>query len=141
MDQRMLHYIGGPMDGLVQLTTAESHPFVITVNIDTDGYYAVQYQVAGQQIGDLVLTQDDFVARWHQRNSADDFMTGDTVIVKATGARAMAFMPSTTVYEGGTSVSGWMIKTAEGSLIFALPDEIRVATAAELAEGDDAGPA
>jgi hypothetical protein len=54
----------------------KDHPFAASMNTDTDGYYAMEYQVAGQRVGDLVLTDDDVIGRWHQRSSADDFMTG-----------------------------------------------------------------
>jgi hypothetical protein len=62
-----------------------------SMSTDTDGYYAMDYQVAGQSIDDMELTEDDVIAQWHQRSSANDFMTGDTVIVKATGASATVF--------------------------------------------------
>ena len=137
MSQRMVHFVGGPADGYVQLMDEKDHPFAVSMNTDTDGYYAMEYQVAGQRIGagDLKLTNDDVIARWHQRSSAHDFMTGDTVIVKATGARAMAFASTTYVNADGTTGEGWMI-AVDSNLTFVAADEIRIATAEELNEDD-----
>jgi hypothetical protein len=39
MPRRMVHYVGGPADGLVQLMKEDHHPFVMSLNSDTDGYY------------------------------------------------------------------------------------------------------
>jgi hypothetical protein len=134
MSQRMVHFVGGPADGYVQLMDEKEHPFSVSMTTDTDGYYAMEYQVAGQSIGDLELTGEDVIARWHQRSSAHDFMMGDTVIVKATGARAMAFGPTTRVHSDGTTDEGWTI--AMGSnLTFVAADEIRTALPQELDRG------
>jgi hypothetical protein len=129
MSQRMVHFVGGPADGYVQLIDEKDHPFAMSMSTDTDGYYAMDYQVAGQRIGtgDLELTSDDVIARWHQRSSAHDFMTGDTVIIKATGARAMAFAPTTRVNADGTTNEGWMI-AIDSNLTFVAADEIHIAT-------------
>jgi hypothetical protein len=133
----MVHYVGGPLDGRVQLVNSGRHPFVVSVNTDTDGYYGMEYQVAGQRIGvaDLELTSDDVIARWHQRSSADDFMTGDIVIVKETGVRAMAVAPMSVVYDDGTTDEGWSV-SIEAQMVFVKPDEIRIATAQELNDQD-----
>ena len=61
----------------------------------------MEYDVAGQQVDGLDLTDDDVIARWHQRSSAEDFMTGDKVVVKATGVRAMAFAPTSGIQLAG----------------------------------------
>jgi len=137
MTERMVHYVGGPLDGRVQLVNSGRHPFVVSVNTDTDGYYGMEYQVAGQRIGvaDLELTSDDVIARWHQRSSADDFMTGDIVIVKETGVRAMAVAPMSVVYDDGTTDEGWSV-SIEAQMVFVKPDEIRIATAQELNDQD-----
>ena len=137
MTQRMVHYVGGPADGYVQLMEEDHHPFVMSLSTDTDGYYGMEYQVAGQRIGesDLELTNDDVVARWHQRSSSHDFMTGDTVIVKATGARAKVFAPTTYVNDDGTTDEGWTI-VVDSNLTFVAADEIRIAAPEELEEGD-----
>jgi hypothetical protein len=133
----MVHYVGGPLDGRVQLVNSGRHPFVVSVNTDTDGYYGMEYQVAGQRIGvaDLELTSDDVIARWHQRSSADDFMTGDIVIVKETGVRAMAVAPMSVVYDDGATDEGWSV-SIEAQMVFVKPDEIRIATAQELNDQD-----
>ena len=88
MPQKMMHYVGGPLDGHVKLMQEDRHPFMVSLNTDTDGYYVMEYQVGGRRIGagNLELTSDDIIARWHQRSSAQDFMTGDAVIVKDSGA-------------------------------------------------------
>lgn len=135
MSQRMVHYMGGPADGHVGLMEEEQHPFVVSMSTDTDGYYGMEYQVAGQHIGDLELTSDDIIARWHQRSSAHDFMTGDTVIVKATGARATLFAPTSQVKADSTSDDGWTI-AIDSKLIFVGVDEIRIAIAEELNTDD-----
>lgn len=128
MSERMVHFVGGPADGYLQLMDESDHPFVVSMSTDTDGYYGMEYDVAGQRIGtgELELTGDDVIARWHQRNSAQDFMTGDTVIVKATGASAMAFAPTTQVKADGSTDEGWMI-VIDSKLLFVAPDEIRIA--------------
>jgi len=131
----MVHFLGGPADGYVQLMDEKDHPFAASMNTDTDGYYAMEYQVAGQRVGDLILTDDDVIGRWHQRSSAYDFMTGDAVIVKATGARAMAFAPTTYVNADGTTDEGWTIAIGS-NLTFVAPDEIRVALPEELNPSD-----
>lgn len=140
MAQRMVHYVGGPLDGLAGLMEGNRHPFMISLNTDTDGYYVVEYQVAGQRIGvgDLTLTTDDVIARWHQRSSSEDFMTGDIAIIKATGERATVLAPTTYVNEDGTAEEGWTIR-AGSALTFVTPDRIRIATAEEL--GEDSTPA
>jgi hypothetical protein len=134
----MVHFVGGPADGYVQLMEHDKHPFVVSLSTDTDGYYAMEYQVSGQRIGlsDLELTGDDVIARWHQRCSPQDFMTGDTVIVKDTGLRATAFAPTTIVNEDGTTDEGWTVSIGS-NLMFVNPDQIRVATPQELNEQDD----
>jgi hypothetical protein len=91
----------------------------------------MEYQVAGQRIGDLELTDEDVVAQWHQRSSPDDFMTGDTVIVKATGAYAMVLADAAQVHDDGTVIDGLMI-IIDTNQAFVRADEIRIATAAEL---------
>ncbi len=133
MSERMVHFVGGPADGYVQLMEDEHHPFVVSMSTDTDGYYVMEYHVAGRRIGDLELTNDDVIARWHQRSNAHDFMTGDTVIVKATGASAMAFAETTHVNDG-TADEGWTI-VIDSKLTFVAADEIRMATPQELDEG------
>ncbi|SCG39674.1 hypothetical protein GA0070609_0756 [Micromonospora echinaurantiaca] len=135
MPQKMVHYVGGPADGLVQLVQEGQHPFVVSLNTDTDGYYVMEYQVAGRRIGsgDLELTSDDIIARWHQRSSAQDFMTGDTIIVKDTGARGTTFAPTTYVNDDGTTEEGWMV-SIDSKLMFVAPDQIRVATPQELSD-------
>lgn len=137
MTQRMVHYVGGPADGQVGLMEENHHPFVMSLNTDTDGYYAMEYQVAGQRIGagDLELTNDDVVARWHQRSSSHDFMTGDIVIVKATSARATVFAPTTYINNDGTTDEGWTI-AVDSNLTFVAADEIRIAAPEELNKGD-----
>lgn len=133
MSERMVHYVGGPADGYVELMDEKHHPFVMSMSTDTDGYYGMDYQVAGQRIAasDLVLTSDDVIARWHQRPSSHDFMTGDTVIVKATGARAMVFASTTRVNADGTTDEGWTI-AIDSNLTFVTADEIRIAVPEEL---------
>ena len=135
MAQRMVHYVGGPLDGLAGLMEGNRHPFMISLNTDTDGYYVMEYQVAGQRIGvgDLTLTTDDVIARWHQRSSSEDFMTGDIVIIKATGEHATVLAPTTCLNQDGTAEEGWTIE-AGSSLTFVTPDRIRIATADELDE-------
>jgi hypothetical protein len=137
MAQRMVHYVGGPLDGLAGLMEGNRHPFMISLDTDTDGYYVMEYQVAGQRIGvgNLTLTTDDVIARWHQRSSSEDFMTGDIVIIKATGERVTVLAPTTYLNEDGTAEEGWTIK-AGSSLTFVTPDRIRIATADELGEND-----
>jgi hypothetical protein len=135
MGQRMLHFVGGPADGYVQLIDEKDRPFLISMSTDTDGYYAMEYEVAGQHVGkgDLELTSDDVLARWHQRSSHHDFMAGDTVIVKASGARAVAFAPTTRVNSNGNTDEGWMI-AVDSDLVFVGIDEIRIARPEELGE-------
>lgn len=137
MSQHMVHYVGGPADGYVELMEEERHPFVVSMSTDTDGYYGMEYQVAGQRIGasHLELTSDDVIARWHQRSSPHDFMTGDAVIVKATGARAMVFAPTTHVNADGTTNEGWTI-AIDSNLTFVAANEIRVAVPVELNKDD-----
>jgi len=137
MNQRMVHYVGGPADGYVELMEENHHPFLTSMSTDTDGYYGMDYQVAGQRIGgsDLELTKDDVIARWHQRSSSHDFMTGDTVIVKATGARATVFATTTHVNAGGTTDEGWTI-AIDSNLTFVAADEIRIAVPEELNKDD-----
>ncbi len=137
MTQRMVHYVGGPADGRVQLMEENHHPYVMSLSTDTDGYYGMEYQVTGQRIGtsDLELTNDDIIARWHQRSSSHDFMTGDTVIVKATGTLATVFGPTTYVNDDGTTDEGWTI-AVDSNLTFVAADEIRIAAPEELNNGD-----
>jgi hypothetical protein len=137
MTQRMVHYVGGPADGYVGLMEENHHPFIMSMKTDTDGYYGMDYQVAGQRIGasDLELTNDDVIARWHQRSSSHDFMTGDTVVVKATGARATVFATTTHVNADGTTDEGWTI-AIDSNLTFVAADEIRIAVPEELNKGD-----
>lgn len=134
MCEQMVHFVGGPADGLMEIMDEKDHPFAVSMSTDTDGYYGLDYQVAGQHIGDLELTSDDVIARWHQRSSAIDFMTGDTVIVIATGARANVFASAARINPDGTTDEGWMI-TVESNLIFVAAAEIRIATADELSGG------
>jgi hypothetical protein len=131
MSQRMVHYLGGPADGYVQLMEQEQHPFVVSMSTDTDGYYGMEYQVAGQRIGDLELTNDDVIARWHQRSSAHDFMTGDTVILKATGALATVLAPTTYINDDRTTNEGWTVVIGSNAN-FVTADEIRIARPEEL---------
>jgi hypothetical protein len=133
----MVHYVGGPIDGQIELMQEDHHPFVVSLNTDTDGYYVMEYQVAGRRIGagDLELTSDDIIARWHQRSSAQDFMTGDAVIVEESGARGTAFTPVTVVNDDGTSEEGWMV-SVDSKLIFVAPDQIRIATPEELSDDE-----
>jgi hypothetical protein len=126
---------GGPADGHVQLMEENHHPFMMSMSTDTDGYYGMEYEVAGQRIGALELTSDDVIARWHQRSSSRDFMTGDTVIIKATGARATVFAPTTHVNANGTADEGWTI-AIDSNLTFVAADEIRIAVPEELNNGD-----
>jgi hypothetical protein len=130
----MVHYVGGPADGRLGLMESSAHPFGMFLSTDTDGYYVMEYQVAGQRLGDLELTSDDVIARWHQRSSDQDFVTGDVVIVKDTGARGTAFAPTTFVKDDGTTDERWMV-SIDSRLVFVTPDQIRVATAQELDEG------
>lgn len=97
---------------------------------DTDGYYAMDYEVAGRQIGKLQLTDDDVIARWHQRSSAHDFMTGDTVIVKSTSDRATVLATTSRINPNGTINEGWTIVVGSKA-IFVTKDEIRIATSSE----------
>jgi len=138
MPQKMVHYAGGPLDGLPQLINEDRHPFLVSPNTDTDGYYVMEYQVAGRRIGegDLELTSDDIIARWHQRSSAQDFMTGDAVIVKDSGARGTAVASTTVVYDDGTTEERWFVRV-DSKLISVAPDQIRIATPDELS--DDGG--
>jgi hypothetical protein len=142
MAQRMVHYIGGPADGHVQLMEDNWHPFMVTLGADTDGYYVMEYEVAGQRIGagELELTNDDVIARWHQRSSQEDFMTGDIVIVKDTGARGMVFAPTTYVNDDETIDEGWLVRVGS-NLMFVAPEQIRIATALELNDDESAYPA
>jgi hypothetical protein len=139
MPEKMLHYVGGPLDGQPpELVQADRHPFVMSLNTDTDGYYVMEYQVGGQRIGegDLELTSDDIIARWHQRSSAQDFMTGDAVIVQDSGAGGTAVAPTTVVNDDGTTEEGWMV-SVDSNLRFVAPDQIRIATAKELSDDDE----
>lgn len=123
------------MAGLSAVFAGISAVCAVSMSTDTDGYYAMDYQVAGQRIGvgDLEMTGDDVIARWHQRSSSHDFMTGDTVIVKATRERATAFASTARVNADGSTDEGWMI--ASGSnLTFVLTAEIRIATREEVGQ-------
>jgi hypothetical protein len=135
MSERMAHFLGGPADGYVQLLAENEHPFSISMSTDTDGFYGVEYDVAGQQVDGLDLTGDDVIARWHQRSSAGDFMTGDTVVVKATGLHAMAFAPTTRVNDDGGTDEGWTIAIGS-NLTFVKAEEIRIARPEELDRSD-----
>lgn len=130
MSQRMVHYLGGPADGYVELMEKEHQPFMVSMTTDTDGYYAMDYEVAGRQIGKLQLTDDDVIARWHQRSSAHDFMTGDTVIVKSTSDRATVLATTSRINPNGTINEGWTIVVGSKA-IFVTKDEIRIATSSE----------
>lgn len=129
----MLHYVGGPLDGHVTLMDTSRHPFMISLRDDTDGYYVMQYQVAGRRIGegDLTLTNDDVIAQWHQRSGPEDFQTGDIVIIVKTNERAKVFMPTTFVHDDGTTDDLWMVNV-DGTERYVRPDEIRIARPGEL---------
>jgi hypothetical protein len=129
--EQPVHFIGGPLDGALHLQETTSHPFGIFTSTDNNGFYALEYQVAGQRIGDLTLTGDDIIARWRQRSSPEDFIVGDTVVVKDTGARATVVGPLTVCYEDGTTTDLWIID-CEGQRISVTPDQIRLPTADEL---------
>jgi hypothetical protein len=136
-DDRMLHYLGGPADGRVEFIHGTRLPSAMVMRTDTDGLYVVEYPVTGQRVDDLDLTEDDAIVRWHQRSSAHDFATGDTVIVKATGERATVF-DSTTFYKAdGTTEEGWSIYIGSNAnaLTFVKAEEIRVALPKELDDG------
>ncbi|MGV9805566.1 hypothetical protein [Micromonospora chersina] len=117
----------------------DEHPFVVSLNTEMDGYYVMEYQITGRRIGggDLELTSGDIIAMWHQRSSAQDFMTGDKVIVKDTGARGVAFAPTTYVNDDGTTDEGWMV-SIDSKLMFLAPQEIRIVTSQELSEEEPA---
>jgi hypothetical protein len=131
MNQQMVHFVGGPADGYLELMDEKDRPFSVSMSTDTDGYYGLDYQVAGQRIGDLELTSDDVIARWHQRSSANDFMAGDMVIVEATGAHARAFASTARV----NADEGWMI-AIDSNLMFVAAAEIRIASPEELSRDD-----
>ena len=131
----MMHYLGGPADGRLELMQGQL-PTGIVMRTDTDGQYAVEYPVTGQQANDLDLTDEDAIARWHQRSSAYDFASGDTVIVIATDDRAIVFAPTTHYNGDGTTEKGWTINiVGSASMNFVKADEIRVARPDELADG------
>jgi hypothetical protein len=134
----MVHFVEGPADGHLELMAEDDRPVSVSMSTDTDGYYGLDYQVAGQRIGDLKLTSDDVIARWHQRSSAQDFMTGDMVIVKANGAHARVFASTARVNADGTTDEGWMI-AIDSNLIFVAAAEIRIATPEELSR-DESSP-
>lgn len=136
MSQKMVHFVGGPADGYLELMDEKDRPFAVSMNTDTDGYYVLDYQVAGQRIGDLQLTSDDVIARWHQRSSASDFTTGDLVIIRTTGRRARVFASAARINPDGTTDEGWMIDI-DSNLMFVATAEIRIATPEELGEDDD----
>jgi hypothetical protein len=128
----MLHYLGGPTDGRLELMQGRLPTSIIMRN-DTDGYYAVEYPVTGQQANGLDLTEDDAIARWHQRSDADDFTLGDTVIVEATGERATVFAPTARYNDDGTTEEGWTINiNGSKAMTFVKAEEIRVALPGEL---------
>lgn len=133
MSEFMVHYVGGPADGCTELMDQAKQPITAYMTTDTDGYYAFDYEVSGQRIGvsGLELTNEDVIARWHQRSSACDFTDGDTVIIRATGARATAFAPTTRLHADGSAREGWTI-AIEAKLIFVAADEIRIARPEEL---------
>ena len=135
----MVHYVGGPLDGQIELMREGQHPFRVSGSADTDGYYRMEYQVTGQRIGasDRELTSDDIIARWHQRSSAQDFMGGDAVILKDGGARGTAVEPTTVLNDDGTTEERWTV-SVDSNLISVAPDQIRIATAKELSDDDDA---
>ena len=135
MSQQMVHFMGGPADGYLEFMDEKDRPFVVSMSTDTDGYYGLDYQVAEQHIGDLELTSDDVIARWHQRSSANDFTAGDIVIVKATGARARVFTSAARINADGITDEGWMI-AIDSNLMFVAAAEIRVASPEELSRGD-----
>jgi hypothetical protein len=132
---RMVHYLGGPADGLTELLSESDHPFVVELTGDTDGFYIMRYTVAGRQLGGLLLTTDDVLAEWHQRTSPTDFMSGDHVVVVASGEHGLLIGPHTTVYEGGGTDEGWLVQVA-GRVVRYSADEIRIATPEER-EGTD----
>jgi len=135
--ERMVHYIGGPVDGLTQVVPESRHPTVLEVSGHTDGFYTMRYNVAGQRLGPLVLTADDAVAEWHQRRSPTDFTSGDRVIVIANDQHGVLVGPHTTVYEGGETDEGWLVRI-NNRLVTLKPEEIRIATPAEIDRtGDD----
>jgi hypothetical protein len=101
------------------------------MSTDTDGYYGLDYKVAGQQVGELILTDEDVIARWHQRSGAEDFMTGDVVIIKATGTHATAFAPTIRVNADGTTEEGWTV-AVDSNLTFVMAEEMRIALPDEL---------
>jgi hypothetical protein len=105
------------------------------MSTDTDGYYGMEYQVAGQRIGELNLTKDDVIARWHQRSSAHDFMTGDTVIIKATGAHATVLAPTTYINDDRTTNEGWTVVIGS-NVTFVAGEEIRITRPEELNKDD-----
>ncbi len=46
----MVHFVGGPADGYLQLMDDKDYPFSVTMSTDTDGYYAMEYDVSGERI-------------------------------------------------------------------------------------------
>ena len=125
--------MGGPLDGSEALIAGERHPFAVSINTDTDGFYVIEHQVAGQRLGALERTQDDVIARWHQRSSPTDFTNGDAVIVKATGQQGMLLAQQISVHEDGTSDEGWLTEIGPDRKWFPA-DELRIATADELGD-------
>ncbi len=135
MAQRMRHYTGGPLDGHIEVVDDPPHPFLVEFSGTTDGYYVLEYQVAGRRLGDLTLTADDMIARWRQRTSPTDFMTGDQVVVIATEQRGSVVAPWTRVFEDGPPEEGWMV--SDGTrVVFVVAEQIRLLTAEEL-RGED----
>jgi hypothetical protein len=137
--QRKVQFVGGPLDGRIGIMREDKHPFKLSLNTDTDGYYAMEYQVPGRTRSSVgaELTSEDVIARWHQRSSAQDFMTDDVVIVKDSGARGTAVAPTTVVNEDGTTEEPWLV-SVDSNLISVAPDQIRIATPEELSEDDEA---
>jgi hypothetical protein len=43
MAQRIVHYVGGPLDGLAGLMEGNRHLFMISLDADIDGYYVMEY--------------------------------------------------------------------------------------------------
>ena len=131
----MVHYVGGPADGYVQLMDEGQQPFMVSMSTDTDGYYAMDYEVAGQRVGKLELTNDDVIARWHQRSSGHDFDNRRHGHRQATGVHATVFATAVRANADGTTDEGWMIAIAS-DLTLVAADEIRIASAEELNRDD-----
>lgn len=122
----------------MQLIESEYHPFAISVNSDTDGFYVVRYQVFGRaRIGEFMLTSDDIIARWHQRTSRSDYLTGDIVVLVDSGNIATLISPVTIHNDDGSTIEGWFI-VEDGQRRFVTKDQIRIATADEVSGDENA---